>query len=358
MRDTVPAADATRWLRHAAQAWRRDHPERNAEQVARDLGTTEGLLIASCAGIHPGDPGDWRVVRLQPLSAGALATGLGQAPGAFRWLSGGLTLHTDACWQDGPQPGTWTDPGRHLQWQWADEPGLQHFACRQRFGREGGWRLVAVDAQGGLRWQWRLGPLADPDRFGQFLARWGSARLGAGLDPAPLADPGPDPGDPAPVREAWLRTRCADEAGGLQQRWGLDRWSLLGLAEPRFVHPLDPAVLPELLDRLAEERLWLQAEMPQGAQRLSWQGRLQPRHPGAGLDGCRLGSATWSAPALPGLSAWMVRQPTRQGCVLRLELFDAEHRWLLRLGPSRTPGTACAWEHLLTSQADPGAPFC
>lgn len=358
MHDTAPADRPTTSLRQAARAWRRHHPDRGTEQAARALGTTEGLLIASCAGIHPDEPGDWRVVRLQPLNAAALASGLGPAPGAWRWLSGDLGLHTEACWQEGPHPGVWTDPDRHLQWQWADEPGLQHFACRQRFGRDGGWRLVAVDAHGALRWQWRLGPQADLDRFGQFLARWGSARLGAGLDPAPSAAPHPATCDPTPVREAWLRTRCADEAGGLQRRWNLDRWSLLGLAEPRFVQPLDPAGLPELLDRLAEERLWLQAEMPQGAQRLVCQGRLQPRHPGAGLDGCRLGSATWSAPALQGLGAWLVRQPTRQGSALRLELFDAEHQWLLRLGPTRTPGTACAWEQLLAHQADPGFPFC
>ena len=228
--------------------------------------------------------------------------------------------------------------------------------CRQRFGRDHAWRLVAVDPQGQLRWQWRLGEHADLEGFGRFLARRASPRLDAGLDPLPrppVTEPAPAPA-PAPVREAWLRTRCADEAAGLQQRWGLDRWALLGLADPRYAQPLDPATLPELLDRAAEEDLVLQAEMPQGPQALRWHGTVRPTGPGTGLAGGRLGPVHWPTPTPVVAAAWLVRQPTRQGSPLRLELFDARQRLLLRLGPLGSP---CGWEGLLASLADAPTPL-
>ncbi|MBN8487335.1 MAG: hypothetical protein J0M20_06375 [Burkholderiales bacterium] len=353
----TPLQDS-RALRRAALDWRQHHPDQGWLQVADALAVPAGRLVAAHAGIHPGEPGDWRVVRLEPLCGHAWARWLECGPGQLTWHAGPLVWRqTDALgWRGDVDAGT-LDAGGRVRLQLAGCDAVQVFACRQRYGADAAWRLMASDQSGHLLWHWALGQGAHLDHFGSFLARHASHSLDAGLwgrGGAASVSAAPLPATP-PLRDAWLSTRELADGLTLQQRWGLQRLELLECMDSRLAQALDPVHLTACLSQAALDALPLHLELTSLAGSLHLSADLRAtRREADPLAALELAAGEWRLPAGSIGQAWWVRHPTRRGVQHLLELFDQDGGLMLRLGLGEGQGRLehCRWQALLAQVAD------
>ena len=112
----------------------------------------------------------------------------------------------------------------------------------------------------------------------------------------------------------------------------------------------------ELLARAAQCALPLELRIGDGAAALCWTGCLQRIGLEAGGSGRLLAQAPgltlWLCEASLG-EAWLLRQPSRDGLVTGLHLFDAAGRALAALRGAQPPGgrPSCGWQALIDSLA-------
>ena len=167
--------------------------------------------------------------------------------------------------------------------------------------------------------------------------------------PAPAVEL-PDPRiDVAGLRAGWADLRDSHDFFALLKQYAVSRLQALRLAEPRFVQQLDVSCVLDLLNEAAREQVAIMAFVGNA-------GMIQIH---SGPVHKILVAGPWINILDPRFSlhlredhvasAWVVKQPTIDGLVTSVELFDAKGDTIVMFFGERKPGKQelCAWRQIV-----------
>ncbi|MDC8760518.1 hemin-degrading factor [Janthinobacterium fluminis] len=232
--------------------------------------------------------------------------------------------------------------------QWA-----HGFAVSEQTSRGLQRSLQFFDASGTAIHKVYLKDNSDVDAYERLVQRFAAVSQTPGIEVAPApsaaAELADEAVDVAGLRAAWAGLRDSHDFFSMLKHFAVSRLQGLRLAEARFVQQIDRAGVLDLLNEAALEGVAITAFVGNA-------GMIQI-HSGPVKKVAAMGP--WINVLDPGFnlrlreediaSAWVVKQPSVDGLLTSLELFDARGDTILMLFGERKPGKQelCAWRALI-----------